>query len=535
MVGHFVSLKLRLLRNGLTGNRRRLAGLIAAIVFALPTAVLAFIGLAAMRSIDSGTARFDVAVIGFGVLFLGWVVFPLISFGSDETLDPSRLALLPLTTRELISGLLAASCVGIAPVATAIGLLGAVVGFTRDLVGLVLIAIAVVVELALCVLTSRAVTTTMAGLLRSRKARDLSVLLVAIFGLGFRLVAQFSSVLFEPRHRAAVDTAARWVSLTPPGLAGRAMAEASSGHAGTALVALLGAVLFAVLIGWWWWAVLDNLLTTADTSGPRRRPGVDAPAVRGPLFGQWLTWLPSTRTGAVAAKELRYAVRDPRRRAQLISFLPVVAFPLFSAFASGRPGRFTVLSLPFIAFFVAATLFNQFGLDGAAYGMNVLAGNDPAADLRGKGMASVAVCVPVILPVVILVAALTRGWALVVPALLLTVGFIGVQAGVGAVISVRAPQALPTGKNPWASRGAGAGCTNGFLTIGGMAVEGLLCVPFVIAVLVSLHSAPLLYAVAAASVAYGYAIWRTGIGMATRWVWWRLPELLVLISPKAAT
>jgi ABC-2 type transport system permease protein len=374
----------------------------------------------------------------------------------------------------------------------------------------------------------------MAGLLRSRKARDLSVVFVALLGLGFRLAAQFSNVLFEPKHRAAVDSVARWVALTPPGLAGRAVAQAAAGHSASAALALLGALLFAALIGWCWWAALNRLLTTADASGPRRKTAAGV-AERGALFGRFLTWLPATRTGAVAAKELRYAARDPRRRAQIISYLPIMAFPLFGLFASGGTGSRTLLTMPLVAFFLAGSLDNQFGLDGGAHAMNVLAGNDPAADMRGKCMAALITCVPVVLPLLVLVVAVSGGWALLLPAVLLTAGFVGVLAGVGCVISVRAPQALATGKNPWASRGAGTGCANGLLSLSGIFVQGVLCLPFAVILTLVRDSAPAVFAVSLVAAGYGLVVWRIGLSMATRWVWWRLPELLTLISPKAAT
>ena len=36
------------------------------------------------------------------------------------------------------------------------------------------------------------------------------------------------------------------------------------------------------------------------------------------------------------------------------------------------------------------------------------------------------------------------------------------------------------------------------------------------------------------AVLYGYGLWRVGLARAERRVWWRLPELLEAVSPKAA-
>src|SRR4051794_2745931 len=181
MVGVFVKLKLTLIRNGLRGGWQRQVGLILGAVAALPLAIIGFATLAASGR-DSDVAQ-QVAVIGCTVLFVGWISLPVLGFGSDETLDPSRLALLPLTRRRLMAGLLAASLVGIAPVATLLGLSGAAIGYTRSAASLVLVVIAIAVEVLLCLTASRAVITALSRMLRSRRGRDVSVALVALVAL----------------------------------------------------------------------------------------------------------------------------------------------------------------------------------------------------------------------------------------------------------------------------------------------------------------------------------------------------------------
>src|SRR5688500_2507481 len=100
MVATFVRLKLTLLKNGLRRRPARVASLVVGVLVALPLAAFGFIGFAASRG-DFDVERMA-AVFGFTALFLGWLVFPLMAFGTDETLDPSRLALLPLSRRQLM-------------------------------------------------------------------------------------------------------------------------------------------------------------------------------------------------------------------------------------------------------------------------------------------------------------------------------------------------------------------------------------------------------------------------------------------------
>src|SRR4029450_10046491 len=87
----------------------------------------------------------------FLLLFLGWGLFPLLSFAGDASLDPSRLALLPLRPGQLVAGLSLAACVGVAPLCTLVALGGAVVGFATLGPGIVLVVAAVLVQFALCI------------------------------------------------------------------------------------------------------------------------------------------------------------------------------------------------------------------------------------------------------------------------------------------------------------------------------------------------------------------------------------------------
>src|SRR3954462_14849746 len=144
MVGVFVRLKLTLMRNGLRGGWQRRMGLILGAAAAVPLAIIGFVPLAA--SGHNGDVNHEIAVLGCTGLFVCWISLPVLGFGSDETLDPSRLALLPLTRRQLMGGFLAASLVGIAPVATLLGMSGAAIGYTRSGASFVLVVAAIAVE-----------------------------------------------------------------------------------------------------------------------------------------------------------------------------------------------------------------------------------------------------------------------------------------------------------------------------------------------------------------------------------------------------
>ena len=155
--------------------------------------------------------------------------------------------------------------------------------------------------------------------------------------------------------------------------------------------------------------------------------------------------------------------------------MPAVA--LFASLSHGptRPGSTTLLAL--VAMLPAAGLtLNQFGLDGAALWSTVAAGNDPRADLIGKNLASLLVMVPLATVSALVCAAFTHGWAYLPLTLGLAPAIFGVLLGVGDVMSVRVPYAMPDRRNPLAFN-PGQGCATLLAGFGALAIEGILLLP----------------------------------------------------------
>ena len=86
MVGTFVRLKLRLLRNGLGIGQ----GAVLFCVGAFGAGLLGFIGFLSLAVARADPTGPDLAVVVFGVATLGWTIFPILGYGNDETLDPQR-------------------------------------------------------------------------------------------------------------------------------------------------------------------------------------------------------------------------------------------------------------------------------------------------------------------------------------------------------------------------------------------------------------------------------------------------------------
>ena len=108
--------------------------------------------------------------------------------------------------------------------------------------------------------------------------------------------------------------------------------------------------------------------------------------------------------------------------------------------------------------------------------------------------------------------------------------------GVGDVVSVRVPYAMPDRRSPLAFN-PGQGCASMLAGFAALAVQGMLIFPMALLTAVLVNTLPLAAATVVAVVlanAYGAFVWVTGRNIAARDVWWRLPELLDAVSPRHA-
>lgn len=519
----FAGLKLRLIRNGVRQSGMAAVGSVLGSCFAVIGGLVGF-GLAVASGQVAAEDAAVWAVLVPAVLAIGWTLLPLIAFGTDETLDPGRLALTPLPARRLVVGLAAASAVGFGPAVVWATLAGLVVGHLTSGAGALLVPLAALLHGALCIVLARTTATLLAALLSSRRGQDTALTAAGLIGfaaLGAGQLAQHLDELGADGLRPLADV----LSWTPFGLAGAAIADAGTG-AEAAAVARLGAVAGLVaLFGWGWGQALARSLERTAASGPapRRRP-------------RSRSWLPPRVWTAVAAKEWRYLRREPRRRVQLITAVVVgVVLPLSVVISAPDPPAPAVLAGSIAGWLAVLTSFNQFGFDGGALWMDVVAGNAVRDELVGKNaVAGLVVFVAAVLAAVVL-AAVTGGWVYLPVALLLAVGATGVGLGVANVISAVAPVPLPESSNPFASAGGGQGCVAALIYLAAMVLLGLLLLPLAIGVLVALAVArPAVALVGLAALPYGWGIWRLGLDLAVRRLWWRQPELLAQVDPRVA-
>ncbi len=529
MVGLAVALRLALLRGSLAsgpGSAARRAGLLAG---AVAGGVLALVGLLVLATVQGPTLD-DTAVLLFTVLLLGWTALPVLTFAGDDLMDPSRLALLPLSGRQLCTLLAVGAVIGVAPVCTLLACLGLVLGAGRDggPVAAAVALVAAVLQVLLCVSVSRLAAALLSGVLRSRRGRDLGVAVAALLGVSLQGLSPLLQRVSSTGDGGA-DLLLRLadpVRLLPPGLLATAPGLVRDGRTGTALLRLLLVAGLVVLVLAVWQRSVARSTTTVDrTTGRRRRRRPD----RLPRL------LPAGRTGAVAAKDLRYVRRDARRT---VALLTVVLLPLLialgPAISGGSVGPGLVFAICGTGLFAGSVGANRFGADGTATWMLVASQQglrDARRDLAGGDLATALLLVPVLGVGGVALGLVTGGSAYVPAAVGLSLALLGASIGASCLTAVAAPFAVPEQPTSMLNGGgAGVGLRAVVLAFAQLLGVPLLCLPLLALLLPALdRPTPGLILLAVGPV-YGLLVGGALRELAARSWLRRGPEVLQVLS-----
>lgn len=452
MVELLCRLKLTLLRQGLRRNPWQLVGLILGGLYGAGVVAVGVAGLIALRFVDATLAG-SVLVLLFATITLAWTLIPLLVFGTDQTLDVSRLALLPVRARTLQPGLFASAFLSVPAVLTVVVMIAAVITWTRSVPTTVAAILATAVSAATCILLSRVLTTVFAGLLNGRRTRDVAtvvmVLAASSVGIGVMGLSRGLQSIDMDRLPELLGGVAGVVGWTPFGWAWSVPADVAAGQWGAAALRALLAV--ALVVGLWlaWRPFLDRALTSPISSGG----GGKAPA------GTWIERLyPATPAGAVAARCLRYWRRDPRYLSSagglLIVPVIIIVLPVLNPEVPALIG----LTGPLLVGLTAGlTMSYDLSYDGSAVWLHAITGLSGAADRWGRTLAAMTVIGPVLVLSGIAAGVQTGRPDL---AALATIGSFGLTAigyGVASVTSARWQPPVPaSNENPFASKGMSA-------------------------------------------------------------------------------
>lgn len=539
---------------GYTRSWQQVLGLIATLLFfILPVSVgVAFITALAYTQLPRPAAT-QVLFAVLLVLYVAWAALPLLQYTINEGLDVTKLTIYPVTRAEQMLTLVLATLFDLTALIILGVFAGILIGWHASVVAIALTAGALIFAYVHIVTLSQLLLAALMGILRSRRYRDLSIILFVLISTACSFAGQII-----PRALNFADPSALtslqlegYIWWTPPGLAAEAIARADAGDyltSGLWLAAL--AALFPVLL-FVWSVVLERGITTAEVGGSggrraSRRPARSvAPAAattgaisaasekRGVLPGPAL---------AIAGKDLRYFWRDPQMKASLLSSLLVLLY-IFLPYVIGGGSRSSRLGSPFSpeqVFFaplpaliiVLSFSLNAFGYERAGAQTLFLLPVRPLHIFWGKNLAVGLLAGTVALVATLGIGALTGGWSYVPIALALALAAILVAMGIGNVASVLLPFRVRQMRMGQARLSSDNGFLRSILALVTMLVVLVMLLPVLAGTFLPLllgHSEWLFIALPA-GIVYGALLHQIATRLIAPQVHRRAPEILAVVA-----
>ncbi|RDI66601.1 ABC-2 type transport system permease protein [Nocardia pseudobrasiliensis] len=525
MVGVLIRMRWRLTLRSMSSGRASVAfwlgvviGLIAAIISA---GLLAAAGFA-----WDARAATNAAAALYAVWTLGWICGPILTGSSDETLQPEHFRLLPLSYRQLAIGLLAAAFTGPSAIVNLIAFGGLILlGTQFGVLPALFAVVGTFAQLVFVVVLSRVLLAWIGAAMRSRRGKDLGVVLAAMTGLAYYPLQLLISYV-APRLEHASRPVALALRIPPSGWAPYAVEAAANGQWWWSLAAVGGLALLSVLLWQAWAVLLRRRLTTPEAAAGQVRTNVDG-GVLDRLF-------PADPLGAVVIKELRTWWRDSRRRAALLPLMLIgIVVPIFLSLQHNQG------ALPFAGAFVvwmaAMASANMYAFDGTAIWQTLVIPGAIRADVRGRMLAWVIIVAPfgllltLILPGAVGMSKLYPWGLATLPVLL------GVGIATAIYLSVYAAYPLPQQRgNPFGGGGANPGCSRALVQLVVGLGQIILCAPVIVVLGIGsyLHN----WVVQWLGVPVGIAVGAGAAVVAARVVEKRVaargPELLAEVKPR---
>ena len=530
MVGHFLRLKVALIIAGFrTGNVPRIIGSIFGLLAGLAAGVGGLVG-GVLLGMAPEPWQSSILQVALALVLLIWVLGPMLIAGSDAAMDPVKLTLLPLSRRQLASGLGLASLVGPGGLATVLTMIGVAIGLAGGLIGLPLVVLGVALFTVTCAIVSRLVVSLVGFGLRKRGTRD--VLAVAI-PLGIVVLSQLPNLISQLAVNQSAETSQRMLGtvagvtrFAPSSFAAHTILAGRDGHYARGLVELVAGLVVVVVLGWVWTVLLRQVMTSPPVSGAtERRDG----QLKFPFASVLARFSPRVR--AVAGKDIILLFREPAQRVGLIIIgifglaavvVPAILlrdFPLASYIVVG------------VAWMLGITYTNMYGYDGSSLWVNVAAGDDAKADLMGKLVARLLVYTPVLVVFAIALPLVVEP-RLTASVVGITLGVWFVSIGLGLVQSVIAPYPIKVSEDSLMATNSGS-FTAFVAQVVAFPVLGVACGPFIALAMLNVEHGwwPTLAGLGS-TVVGGLAMWGMWV-LATRFSAGRQPEILGMVSKRA--
>lgn len=450
MVALLVGLRLRQFVRTLAGSRWAIVTLAFSALGAL--GALGVVGsLLAVLRVAMPDAGPDAVVLLGATMVAGWAVASLL-LSTDDALAPERFSMLPVPAARLLPGVLIAGAIGVGGIATLLALLLTLISWSVAPVALVTAVLLLPLQLATCLLAGRALAATLARQLSKRGGRDLTIVIGSVLGISAGILVPVVAAVVHAlgTTESLLGAVADVVAWTPLGAAwGVPHAVAAGDPVGAA-----AKLLIALATAWLLWLVWAHHFRTRLTAP------LDSGRGGGVHSSTWVDrLLPSTPAGAIAARGLRYRLRDPRH---LVNVIGVVLLPLLvlglnqvmtitleAETGDGLPdlgaaGGIGAMLAPLLGTLVLMTVAQlDAAYDNSALAAHVLTGVTGTADRAGRALGMVALFGPLLVVTAFASIALAGRWELLPGSLGATLGTEGVVVGVGAAISPWMPGQTP--------------------------------------------------------------------------------------------
>ena len=563
------------------GWRRRPALLVLTIIGTLVLlggasllALVLFLGLTHL----STTGETELLYVFFTVAMAFWVALPLLAYSTNEGLDVTKLQLFPLTRLELMFSLLFSSLFDVWTLMLFVLFGAAVAAWWTHSLALGLMALLVLVVFYVTIVgISQLVLALLMSTLQSRRFRDLSILIIALFSSSCYLVSHFASGatgLFSVKmlESGSFSPYLQWL---PSGVAASALRAAAQNNWGGSF-AMLGLLLvICALALYLWQLVLERGMSSSESgSSPRKKQrgaqvALAVPTTQAVVFPSTALVSPAGRlaqTGqvrpvasavsieanplkaplidqlqALVKKELTCFWRDPVLKVRIFQSLIYLAIVLFVNLSNGKHGGFYSTYLPFVAvmlvfFFMLTISLNTLGIERQSLTTLFLFPLDRRRLLWGKNIAVALMGLSALLILLILSAIFSAQQAMILPAAIIGLAGVGVTMGCANLIAVFFPRYQPaTGRRSLVGSGNQAqagGCLNSLMSLGGVILTLLLLAPVFLGIgLPFLLNVPLVWlASVPLSLVYGLILYIVLTNLAAKRLLAREPEILALTT-----
>jgi ABC-2 type transport system permease protein len=489
------------------------------------------------------------------VIYLLWILAPLMQISTNEGLDLAKLALFPLTRGELMLSLLLSTLLDTSTIAVILMFIAIVAGWSFSWPLALLSLLAVLIFYVQMIGMSQLVIALLARALQNRRLRDLSVIMVVIISS----CAYLSQFLLENRGFIGALGSGKLIAYLqwlPPGLAAGAIQQAALGNWGVSLASLVALLGLDLLVLYLWQLVIERGLSSPETGGMQQRrwrkpvaqgQRADA-ALKRVAMGGWPV-IPS-QVLAIAGKDLKYFRRDPQMARLVLLPLVYVVVLIFSTLygarrtgmaAGGNPDDLMVairvmLSPSITLLSLYSLAYNVLGFERQSLTTLFLFPVKPRYILWGKNLVIFGLGFIELLVLVLLVAFFTHLWIFALPAFSLGLAGIGVILACGNVTSVFLPRRLHLMQRGFqssaASMPAQEGCLRVVMTFASMIVDVIVLLPVIVVVVlpVVFHLQWLWLVAVPCSLIYGGVIYSVVTALVAPYIVSRAPEILAGVA-----